>query len=174
MKVSSLFGILFFLYHLASGQSGAWSWQNPGPQACNLMDVFFLNSQTGWAAGFSGMLLKTTDSGITWKIQNTGVHKDLRSVFFLNPLNGWAVGHNGTILKTTDGGEFWQSLVSGTQGNLRKVVFQGPLHGWIAGGDGTLLKSTDAGQTWQIQSLPTLLSLVSVHFSSIGQGVIVG
>ena len=35
----------------------------------DLFDVFFLDSKTGWAAGWPEVILATTDGGATWREQ---------------------------------------------------------------------------------------------------------
>jgi Secretion system C-terminal sorting domain len=51
-----------------------------------------------------GMMLGTTDGGITWTQQIIGTTNPLWGVVFADALTGWAVGDNGTILHTTNGG----------------------------------------------------------------------
>ena len=36
------------------------------PTTKNLYDIFFINSQTGWACGDSGRIIKTTNGGSIW------------------------------------------------------------------------------------------------------------
>lgn len=43
-----------------------WFWQNPLPQGNVLNSVEFINSNTGWAVGDKGTILKTTNGGINW------------------------------------------------------------------------------------------------------------
>ncbi len=69
----------------------------------------FPNNQTGWATVLSfnpttGKLIKTTDAGITWVIQNINDPRIFGRVFMLNVNTGWVVGDEGVIYKTTNGG----------------------------------------------------------------------
>ena len=59
---------------------------------------------TGYAVGFEGNILKTTDNGKNWITQQTDKDYSLSSVYFTDSLIGYTVGSNGTILKTMDGG----------------------------------------------------------------------
>jgi hypothetical protein len=60
---------------------------------------------TGYAVGFIGKILKTTNGGTNWASQISGTSNDLLSVHFpADAQTGYAVGWTGTILKTTDGG----------------------------------------------------------------------
>jgi photosystem II stability/assembly factor-like uncharacterized protein len=59
----------------------------------------------GYAVGSDGLVLKTTDGGMSWKQQKTRTTSDFHSVQFpLDSKTGFIIG-NGTIMKTTDGGE---------------------------------------------------------------------
>lgn len=67
--------------------------------------LFFVNENTGYAAGANGSITKTTDSGSTWKTEETGCSDILFSIYFVNSDTGFAVGQNGVLLTTTTGGE---------------------------------------------------------------------
>jgi hypothetical protein len=69
-----------------------------------LFSIFFIDSNTGWTVGGAGTILKTTNNGVTWIIQKSGVQSELYSVFFLDSNIGWIAGFNGVIFKTTNGG----------------------------------------------------------------------
>ena len=66
--------------------------------------VDFTDTQTGFAVGFAGALLKTTDGGATWSEGSLGMSTSLVDVQFLTTSTGYAVGSGGVIAKTTDGG----------------------------------------------------------------------
>ncbi|NOS86572.1 MAG: T9SS type A sorting domain-containing protein, partial [Ignavibacteria bacterium] len=71
--------------------------------------TYFINSTTGWSAGSeyvnSSLILKTTNSGVTWSTQTSQAYTNsLSSIFFINENYGWSVGTNGRMLRTTDGG----------------------------------------------------------------------
>jgi len=66
--------------------------------------VSFTDSNTGWAVGDNGVIVKSTDGGEHWILQSSGVVSPLRSVYFIDSNTGWAVGDGGIILHTTNGG----------------------------------------------------------------------
>jgi hypothetical protein len=45
--------------------------------------VYFVNQTTGWAVGWTGKILKTTNGGSNWLSQSSGTSLDLRSVFVI-------------------------------------------------------------------------------------------
>jgi len=62
------------------------------------------SNQVGYCVGDFGTILKTTDSGINWQNQYSGVTDNLNKVYFIDSDFGFAVGDNGIILRTTNGG----------------------------------------------------------------------
>jgi photosystem II stability/assembly factor-like uncharacterized protein len=124
------------------------------------------NYRTGYAAGPSGRMLKTTDAGATWSQVATGVSADLNSVDFpLDYLHGYAAGNGGLVLRTDDAGATWQTGTTGTSENLNSVVFSNTrLKGFAVGDNGTLLKTRDFGVSWTALNSGTTANLHSVAF----------
>ncbi|MCY7361370.1 MAG: hypothetical protein LH629_04770, partial [Ignavibacteria bacterium] len=94
-------------------QSG-WMQQTSGVSV-TLNKIFFVNSQTGWAVGDLGKIIRTTNGGANWVSQISNTNEILRSVYFINDNTGWAVGGKYNyktfsqviILKTTNKGNTW-------------------------------------------------------------------
>ncbi len=115
----------------------------------NLKACFFLDANTGWVAGDSGTVIKTTDGGNTWSMrQNTGTINPLRSIYFINSTTGWAGGNSGELIKTTDGGNTWDSLYSNTTQQINCVKFADANTGWLVANGGTIRYSSNGGTTW--------------------------
>ena len=80
-----------------------------------LLDVSFADSQHGWAVGGTddggtGIILATSDGGLTWEIQYAdGGFGTLNAVFAVDARTCWAVGYGGVVLMTSDGGDTWDS-----------------------------------------------------------------
>ena len=71
-----------------------------------MQGIDFPKPETGFAVGFVGTILRSTDLGITWSPQTSGTFFDLFDVHFTSAgLTGLAVGAAGTILRTTNGGQ---------------------------------------------------------------------
>ena len=77
----------------------------------------------GWAVGFGGTIVHTSDGGATWAAQTSGTTNEFFSVEFTDASNGWAVGDNGTIVHTSDGGATWSGQDSGTLNGFLWVEF---------------------------------------------------
>jgi photosystem II stability/assembly factor-like uncharacterized protein len=106
--------------------------------------VHFPTSTTGYIAGYSGSILKTTDAGQTWKklidgdkiaVKNT----PFRSVYFVNAEKGYLVGDKGTFWRTTDGGNNWQVIKNFPKVDLYDVyVIENK--GYIVGENGRIFR----------------------------------
>src|ERR1039457_2080735 len=82
-----------------------WFWQNPLTQGNSLNGTYFISHDTGWAVGDIGTLLKTTNAGDVWSIQNSPTTTSLHGISFFDSSNGIIVGGkygNGVILRTSD------------------------------------------------------------------------
>jgi photosystem II stability/assembly factor-like uncharacterized protein len=66
----------------------------------------------GYAVGSAGIIIKTTNGGNNWTVQQSGTSNTLSGVVFADELTGYAVGENGTILKTISGGVIPVELTS--------------------------------------------------------------
>ncbi len=135
--------------------------------------VFAFDTLTCWAAGTGGIILKTTNGGLTWNKQFTHVNNNLHSIYFTDPNTGWAVGNGGIILKSTDGGIHWISQSSPTKDSLFSVQFINKNLGWAVGSGGVILHTSN-GNDWSIQPDQNTNSLNSVYFISKDTGSAVG
>lgn len=132
------------------------------PQTSGVTDqlnsVYFVDVNTGWAAGKNNTILKTADGGKTWSraLERQEGGNDFSSIFFTNAKEGWAQGH--VLLHSSDGGETWRPA-SPLPG--RKSLGAGGAVGTIRlqtamfGTSDRLFKSEDGGTTWtDISKLP--------------------
>lgn len=142
-----------------SGSSG-WCWQNPRPTGNRVNAVFFLNATTGWRGGENGEIFKTTDAGVTWVRQNSGVAASISGIRFLDATTGWAIGAFGAVLRTTDGGAMWSvaKVPDSASGSFdlrtitavdAKTVYLGRTLSNGGSSYGGMYVSKDGGATWQ-------------------------
>jgi photosystem II stability/assembly factor-like uncharacterized protein len=160
----------------------------------DLHDVFLLNDSVGWAYSYgTGLVLKTNNSGSTWKII---CHLD--SVFyeqiqFVSPEVGWLCGGDGQLRKSTDGGCTWLKVTIPRPTDvdlalLYAMYFKNESNGFLAGGylkyresEGRkyvdwdkgsyfIFQTTDAGKSWSqiVSPLSTLLFNFQFPNDSIG------
>ena len=83
------------------------------PQTSGVTDrlnsVYFLDVNTGWAAGNNNTILKTVAGGKTWSrvLEREEGGNNFSSIFFTNAKEGWAQTSN-ILLHSSDGGETWR------------------------------------------------------------------
>ncbi len=139
-----------------------------------MTSVFFTNADTGFIVGDAGIILKTTDAGISWDSITSGTDKYLNCVYFSDANNGTIVGNNGTILKTTNGGTNWTPQTSEITLHLMGVFFTDANNGTIVGESGSIFRTTDNGTTWTLEETNTPNPLFGVFFTNTNNGTVVG
>jgi hypothetical protein len=151
-----------------------------------LQSVYFIDSNTGYAAGGSG-IMKTTNGGNNWFAQQNIASFGFADIFFTDSSNGFVVGqylgvpHYSVIYKTTDGGNNWNEIPLGTNEALEGIYFTNQLDGWAVGNDyssgnnsALIYRTTDGGDNWVKQNIPSFNNLASVFFINDVKGWAVG
>lgn len=131
-----------------------------------LWDIYFINSNEGWAVGSKGRILHTKDGGKHWERQKSGTNLVLHDVFFSDAEKGIAIGDRsyflgedtetdkqakGVVLYTEDGGRHWRPVWKKGQVLVKSIFFLDKGTGWISVEtiEGSLLLTTrDGGKTW--------------------------
>lgn len=107
-----------------------------------------------WAAGWSGVIMYSSDGGITWQYQ-TGPGDVLISIDAPDTINIWAGGGYGTLIHSSDGGYNWEVIDPDINAFIYGVCFLTVNHGWVVGGRNSVRHTPDQGSTWEIQD-PTI------------------
>ncbi len=142
MKKITLLTAILIASNLLSAQ---WIQQNPHyPDSSVLYDIFFIDSQKGWANGIGpesypelGNYYYTHDGGLNWYSCNDSIDYwflPMNSIMFANENDGFGVwGEN--YYKTSDGGYHWSGsyIPGGSQYEKTDIFFIDPLHGWTIG-----------------------------------------
>jgi photosystem II stability/assembly factor-like uncharacterized protein len=156
-----------------------WITLNSGTTS-QLRSVYFVNQDTGFVVGNQGVILKTTNGGVSWLEAPHTTFNNLNSVFFTDTNTGYIVGDYGIILKTFDGGTNWITLqASGANYNLNSVYFTDANIGYASGGPnsggvGTILKTINGGTNWLALTSGTTNFLNSIYFTDANTGYTVG
>ncbi len=163
---------------IAKSTDGGVTWQRLQTPALTSRPwaVTFLNADTGFVGGYTGMLLRTTDGGTSWtNVNNTTYAGNFNDIRFVNRLRGYACGTNsgGTVITTTDGGTTWSPVPLGNTNTRYSVLFLSEMEILISGSSGNIARSTDGGATWGTTTIPTatLYSLARVGTDGV---VVVG
>jgi photosystem II stability/assembly factor-like uncharacterized protein len=146
------FLILMSLAYPSSAQTQPWK-KMQSPVNVILRFMSFVDSLTGWAAGEAGTIIRTTDGGESWEIQNSTVQTFIIDIFFIDENNGWALTlkdefpFTSVILKTTNGGDDWTAENFPDSSKLiRTIFFFDSLNG-LAGGS-YFAYTSDGGMSW--------------------------
>jgi len=87
-----------------------------GAVTSDLNCVTFVDASTGFAAGASGVILKTTNAGASWSTVRSGGAYDFRGISFANASTGWVITVAGQVFKTTNGGVDWNLVATDVGG----------------------------------------------------------
>ncbi len=144
------------------------------PTTQQLRDLYFSDTSKGWVLG-SGGLFHTTDGGLTWTPQTSGIG----SISGVSVMELWAT-HADTILHTTDEGTTFSRRTLRSYFDydsmlyLTKVYFYDSSTGWVAAFgwknnqlQTQLINTTDGGNAWQrqyIQSVEPLSQFPLIQF----------
>lgn len=143
-----------------------WTFQPIPGSTATFNSISMLNSMTGYIAGTTGRVRKTTNGGTTWDSVATGTTVTLNKIKFVNANTGWIFGSTtGLVSKTTDGGATWTPQTSGVTVALNAADFINDSTGMFAGASGRLRRTTNGGATWD--------SVFSTYGSTINDMVMV-
>lgn len=137
-----------------------------------------VNTNTVYAVGSSGTVLKSSNRAETWSPLSTGLSSTFVGADFLDELEGWIVDNSETILRTSDGGLTW-SLVDGPKGGLIYGVklfsrSEGLVYGFRVDGTNCILRFSEAGKKWEPAEAPNENDLYDMHFIDGERGWAVG
>lgn len=151
------FGPAFIIKSTDSGAT--WQYINMSAYATGLVEILFLDENTGYASGKNGtgaVVLKTTDGGVTWnQIYNSGIAGEY--VWKMQILQGnsnilfgavESVAPNpGKLIKSIDAGVSWISK-NAPETDIQAVGFVTENHGWMGGHNTGFYETFDSGDTW--------------------------
>lgn len=147
----------------------------PGTAAkANLVTVDFVSATEGFIGTSNGLILRTTDAGLTWAPRAQPSTGTINKLVFTSPTDGWACTSTG-LYHTTNGGQSWQPVAPTTLDDaIGDVQFVTPLIGYAVGA--SIYKTTDGGQHWTDQRVwPSYFDATTeVSFSSPDSGMAVG
>lgn len=148
---------------IAVGDRGAVVVSNNGsdwaqvvtPVRSPLTALSFASESVGWVVGHDAVILKTSDGGKTWLMQNfqPEVEKPFLDVIALDEHTVIAIGAYGLLYRTTDGGDTWTPLdapaIKADETHFNSITKLGNGALLIVGEQGMLGLSTDQGATWE-------------------------
>ena len=99
-----------------------------------------------YADGMNGLILKSTNAGVSWSSLASDMSSNLYGLFFRSRTLGWVAGDNGIISKTVDGNT-WTTQIVDSSANFRALTFLSDTTGFAAALGGTIYRTLD-GTKW--------------------------
>lgn len=140
-------------------------------------DLNFTDDNNGYAIGYNGVVIKTSDGGATWANYSTIGSGIYRSTDFIDANVGFLASHGNNLKKTENGGVLFTNVThSYTVTHFFDVQVVTPTVVIATGQPGIILRSTDAGTTWSKISTPnnTNVQLLNMVFVNSTTGYIIG
>lgn len=178
--------------HIIFSEDEGKTWvQGQVPVSVTLTGVDFGTDTHGWAVGHSGVVLHSTDAGVSWDLQLTGIEaaelaiesrqeqiEELEQKIEEAPEEEkadleWALDDLFFSMENME-----SDLEIGPVNPLLDVWFENENHGFVVGAYGMFLRTTDGGETWRDWS-PKIDNPSAFHLNGItritgGALVIVG
>ena len=154
--------IIFLMTFVTSVSFSQWVQQQTGITQ-SLNDICFINENTGIAVGSSGVIIRTTNSGLNWSTITTPTTQNIYSMCFPSISTGYASGYTGYVIKTNNSGGSWYSA-SDCGINVRSISFINNSTGITGGGGNLMCFSTDGGNSWNPRYTPSSHAVTGVHF----------
>lgn len=137
-----------------------WCWQQPQPDGLATCDVTFVDANNGWLVGDGGLVMRSSDGGVSWSRQSVATQSDLNKVRFVDARAGWlATAVGGEIWRTTDGGQSWVRTSRQPVRVMQRIWALSDRVLVVSGNDGTdstpdaSAVTDDGGQTWHRAAL---------------------
>lgn len=149
-----------------------WQYTNSGFNFI-LYDMSFPagQSEIGYAVGSTltfngdGIILKTTDGGLTWTQISSGTIPGLEAVFFTSLNVGYAAGWQNYFIKTTDGGSTWTpQIIVPNIWYFNNIEFRDANNGVATTSDPNIFVTTNAGTTWT-QATGTIIGVQDICYA---------
>jgi hypothetical protein len=105
------------------------------------------NLASQWRLLANGAVQHSTDSGLTWEVQSTGVTVMLTAGASPAPAICWLVGREGIVLLSTDG-RTWRRVAFPETADLSSVRATDDKSATVNTSDGRAFRTADGGRTW--------------------------
>jgi photosystem II stability/assembly factor-like uncharacterized protein len=136
----------------------------------DLMEVKFLDSQTGLAIGVFASLLRTEDGGGNWQdISQVIKGKEEEVQYFITQAD---IKQAGEEVETEV--DMLEEGMPVLEPLLNDILFVDSETGWIVGEEGNVFHTKDGGKSWVKQESGSKEDLFSVYFKNSQEGWITG
>ena len=114
-----------------------------------LTTIVSSNRTSQWRIGTGGELQHSTDGGVMWRTQTTGVTAAPAAGSSPSPSVCWLVGREGLVLITTDEGQSWRRVPFPVATDLVSVRATDHQTATVVTSDGRTFVTSDGGRSWR-------------------------
>jgi hypothetical protein len=152
--------------------------------ADNMLDIYFVNRDTGWACGWdfnNPKIWRTTDGGNTFNLQySPGGYSYFTKIFFLknevnNEYYGWSVEGSSSLFRTTNSGVNWTLIYTASVcSEITDYYFKDSVNGVMTCAMYCIMVTTNGGYNWTIFSESAIGTLARIGIANDNVGWITG
>jgi photosystem II stability/assembly factor-like uncharacterized protein len=126
------------------------SWNLFYSGSTGIFSFHFVDTLHGWIVdgGYSGVVRRTTDGGVTWIPETTGATSYLRTIVALNSDTVFVAGNSGFLARSTDGGIIWALKNSGIESDLNSLAMVDSKTLFVGDFSGGIYRTTSGGLDW--------------------------
>jgi len=154
----------FVMFLITSTVFSQWIQQQSGTTQ-NLMDICFINENSGIAVGYSGTIIRTSNGGTNWYIVTVPTSQNIFSTCFPSETTGYASGYTGFVVKSTTYGIIWNNA-SPCGINVCSISFLNSNTGITGGGGNLMCFTSDGGASFNPRYTPTSHFVTGIHYVS--------
>lgn len=117
-----------------------------------LLDVCFLDEREGYAVGAFGLMLHTTDAGVSWsRVAARLPNPDGNHLYAARHIGGalYVVGERGLVAVSSDRGRIFRNLKTPYEGSYFGVAGHSPAEVIVFGLQGKAFSTLDGGTSWR-------------------------
>lgn len=161
--------------YYGGGYTLNWN-NNYTPHLDTISSIFYTSALAGFAAGDSGRVFSTTNSGVNWIPTYIPSKSSLKSIKFYDANTGWIVSDSSVskVFKTTTSGSSWDAGTVIGNGRMSSLSFVNQSTGWAAGSSGKIYRTTNGGASWDSVTRKSFNNLNSIFFVNSNSGWVCG
>ncbi|MDM0110824.1 YCF48-related protein [Variovorax sp. J22R133] len=135
--------------HIVYSDDAGKSWQQAEvPVSSDLVAVTFPDERNGWAVGHDGIVLRSTDAGLTWTRKLDGRQVgEVMSRYYAREAEALSASDPKRAAALLEEARRFEA--QGAENPFLDVWFRDATNGYVVGAFGLVLQTADGGATWE-------------------------